>query len=138
MRNIKHQFMAFRNGIVADALRQAGMPYSIIFGLQLPQLSEIARSIDPDDKAQLAQELWADTNVRESRLLAAYLFPLSMPEDEAVAVAKSVLTREEADILAFRFLRRLPYAAELAARLEALPDQLPNYCAAALRRNLEA
>ena len=32
-----------RNGIVADTLRKAGSPYRIIFGLNLPQISEIAR-----------------------------------------------------------------------------------------------
>ena len=39
LKEIKHQFMAFRNGIVADALRKAGYDYKVIFGLQLPQLT---------------------------------------------------------------------------------------------------
>ena len=46
IKEIKHSFLAFRNGIVSDTLRKAGMPYGIIFGLQLPQLAEIARRYD--------------------------------------------------------------------------------------------
>ncbi len=62
LKDIKHQFMVFRNGIVADTLRNAGMPYHVIFGLQLPQLSQIARTVSPD--STLARELWEDKNVR--------------------------------------------------------------------------
>ena len=39
IKQIKHNFMAYRNGIVSDTLRKAGMPYNIIFGTQLPQIA---------------------------------------------------------------------------------------------------
>ena len=42
LQQIKSRFMAMRNGIVADALRKGGMPHKVIFGLNVPQLSEIA------------------------------------------------------------------------------------------------
>ncbi|MDE6010532.1 MAG: hypothetical protein K2F87_03665 [Muribaculaceae bacterium] len=132
---IKHSFMAYRNGIVADTLRKAGAPYGVIFGLQLPQLGDIARSQIPS--ADLARELWNDRNVRESRLLAAWLFPVGDLEyDEALGMATDVLTREEADILAFRLLRRLPYAPQLAETLLNASGTLPRYAGEALRRNL--
>ncbi len=129
--------MVFRNGIVADTLRNAGMPYHIIFGLQLPQLSQIARSITPS--VSIAKELWEDKNVRESRLLACYLFPKEeVSQDLALELARSVQTPEEADILCFRLLRYLPFAPALAAELEDSDNPTVTYCSKALRRNLAA
>lgn len=137
LKDIKHQFMVFRNGIVADALRNAGMPYHIIFGLQLPQLSQIARSLSSD--SALARELWEDKNVRESRLLACYVFPKEeVSQDVALELASSVQTPEEADILCFRLLRYLPFADTLASQLEDSDNPTVAYCSKALRRNLTA
>ena len=72
--------MAFRNGIVADTLRKAGLSFGIIFGLQLPQLKKIAADIkaeypDMKDLECLAKELIADNNVRESRILGFAIMP---------------------------------------------------------------
>ncbi len=135
MKDIKHQFMAFRNGIVADTLRNSGMPYRIIFGLQLPQIAGIARG--RQQSMELADALWADAGVRESRLLACYLFPPEeVSADKALLLACSVQTPEEADILCFRLLRRLPFAHDLATRLLEDDSPLPAYCGKALMRNL--
>lgn len=120
MKEIKHLFFTFRNGMMADTLRRYGMPYKTIFGLEIPRIAEIARGLAPS--AELADALWADREVRESRLLAAYLFPVeTMTEEKAVALAADVRTQEEADMLAFRLFKRLPFAARLLDRLEADP-----------------
>ena len=42
MQTVKRAFFAMRNGVIADTLRRAGSPFKIIFGLNLPQISEIA------------------------------------------------------------------------------------------------
>lgn len=134
MQDIKHQFLAFRNGIVADTLRKAGMPYPVIFGLQIPQIAQIAREAEASRRPllPLAERLWADRNVRESRLLACYLFPPGeIDTDKALSLASDVITHEEADILCFRLLRRLPFAESL---LNLLPSDA--YVTTALRRNL--
>lgn len=114
IKEIKHLFLAYRNGIIADTLRQAGYPQPIIFGLQLPQLGEIARQVLADpatERETLARELWADHKVRESRLLACWLFdPVTLTSEEAEALAADVRTLEEADILVFRLLRHYPVA----------------------------
>ena len=137
MKTVKHGFMTYRNGIVADALRKSGQPYSIIFGLQLPQLSQIARELEPS--VDLGRALWSDRNVRESRLLAAWLFPVeALSEDEALAMARDVRTREEADILAFRLLRRHPAADIIASTLLSESEPLPHYSGEALQRNINA
>lgn len=137
LKEIKHLFMAYRNGIVADALRQAGMPYEIIFGLQIPQLGDIARRAGKDDN--LASALWNDRKVRESRLLACWLFDeRSIDMDRALQLANDVRTNEEADILCFRLLRKLDFAPEVALRLFADGRPAVQYCGKALQRNLEA
>lgn len=117
MKEIKHQFFTYRNGAVADSLRRYGIPHKTIFGLDVPQLAAIARSLTPS--AELAGRLWADRDVRESRLLAAYLFPVDETTMErALELADDCRTQEEADMLAFRLFKRLPFAAELLARLQ--------------------
>ena len=153
LREIKHNFMVFRNGIISDTLRSSGMPYKIIFGLQLPQLSQIASGAiatlsEEKDEGQvlllrydLASRLWADRGIRESRLLAPYIFPPEMIEESlAFELARDVITKEEADILCFRLLRRLPFAESLARRLTDDDTLSPEarYCGQALFRNLEA
>lgn len=118
LKDIKHQFFTYRNGIIADTLRPLMPCYNVIFGLQVPQLAAIAR--ETERVPELARELWADRGVRESRLLAPYLFSAeTMSEDDAVALALDVQTQEEADMLAFRFLKRHSAAASILARLEA-------------------
>lgn len=139
LQEIKKEFMAYRNGIVADTLRKAGMPYKVIFGLNVPQIGGIARAVAADEREALAEELWADTEVRESRLLACWLFdPERIPYKEAQGLMDSVRTREEADILAFRLLRRHECAKQLATNIPAKATDLQKYAREALRRNLES
>lgn len=119
LQDIKRSFFTYRNGIIADTLRKAGMPYKVIFGLQIPQIAAIARDITPS--MEIADELWADSEVRESRLLATYLFPIeSVTEEKALSLLRSTRTPEESDMLSFRLLKRLPFAADLVSDKEAL------------------
>lgn len=107
----------YRNGVVADVLRRSGMPYEVIFGVDVPSLASIAREIGHDN--ELAQKLWKDKNVRESRLLATYLFDeQTLAIEEAAELCGEVLTPEEADMLYFRLLRHLPYLSDLYHVLE--------------------
>ncbi len=131
---IKKDFFTFRNGIVADTLRKAGMPYKVIFGLQIPQIAAIARRQVPS--MELADALWEDKEVRESRILATYLFPVSeISGEKAIALLRSVTTPEESDMLAFRLLKRLPFAEEILKEIEK-DSQIPEYAVASLRNHL--
>lgn len=129
IQEIHQRFFGFRNGIVAKTFHDAGAPYKRIFGLQVPQLGEIAREAGTDP--ELAKKLWEEKDCREARLLACYLFdPQCLAEEDALTLANDIHTREEADIMAWRLLRRLPYAANL-------PAKLSGYIAEALLRNLQ-
>ncbi len=126
LQEIKSEFFAYRNGIIADVLRSSGYPHGVIFGLNLPQLSALARRIseqteNPEELRELALQLWADKNVRESRMLSCYLFPPEeMSQKEAVKMALDSQTREEADMVAFRILKRRGDAHELLENLRQL------------------
>lgn len=56
LQHVKRRFFAMRNGVIADTYRRAGSPFRIIFGLNLPQITEIAAEFAPD--SELAAELW--------------------------------------------------------------------------------
>ena len=137
---IRKEFYALRNGMIADTLRKGGLGQKYIFGLQLPQIKEVAERFRPEseeDSANLARSLWSDRECREARLLACHLMPPSLlSNEEAGDWAESVTTREEADILAFRLLRHLPYAADLADTIASSEDSLKKYTATAIRRFL--
>lgn len=136
LKEIKHYFFTHRNGIVADTLKQAGAPHNIIFGLQIPDLSALARTLTPDK--ELGKALWADSDVRESRLLACWLTPAeSVNMEKALEMASETRTREEGDILAFRLLRFLPFAPQLAARLLKSQDSMTRHSGEALSRFVE-
>ncbi len=135
---IRKEFFALRNGMIADTLRKGGLEQKYIFGLQLPQIKEIAvrfRPAEDEESAALARALWSDRECREARLLACHLMPAtSMPDTEALKWVEDVCTREEADILAFRLLRNHPHAAAIANALEKEENTLKNYTAAAIKR----
>ncbi len=116
MRAVKGEFMAMKNGVVADALRKGGSPFRLIFGLNLPQISEIASRHGTD--TALAEELWANRGTRESMLLAPMLADVeNFDSDTARRWCADVPCVEVADVLCHRLLRRLPYSAALADEL---------------------
>lgn len=133
---VRHSFMIYRNGAVADTLRQAGWPHRLIYGLNVPQLKEIAAALQ-DGAPALAETLWRDRDCRESRLLACHLLPHSLNTSEALGLCRDLLTREEADMLAFRCLRHNPDAAAIEAALSADDSPMMQYAAEALRRFLQ-
>lgn len=136
MQQVKRRFFAMRNGIIADTLRQAGSPFRIIFGLNLPQIIDIASQTP--HTADLAERLWANTTTRESRLLAPMLYPREEFDiDTARRWVSSVETPEVADILCHRLLRHCPFATELAKELsEKTSTPIETYTALRLAFNI--
>jgi len=137
MQNVKRRFFALRNGDIAAMLRKAGSPYNIIFGLQLPQIVEVASASGIDDA--LADELWANSTTRESRLMAPMVvnrekFTIEKAR-EWISEVKSV---EEADVLCHRLLRHLSYAPQVVMEFLEAEDStdLQKYTALRLARNM--
>lgn len=124
--HIKQRFALMKNGVLSDTLHAMHLPHRIIWGLNLPQLREIAASVEPS--ISLARMLWADTATRESILLA----PMLMPRDGVdYAAARTLVheapTAESVDILCHSLLRHEPYAPELMEELAASPEPMHRY-----------
>lgn len=135
MQKVKRRFFAMRNGVIADTLRRGGHPCRMIFGLNLPQISEIAA--ETGFSKALALELWADRRTRESLLLAPMVYPAGeMAPETAREWMQSVPAAEVADVLCHRLLRRLPFAFGLAVEEAGDADPMARYTALRLMRNL--
>lgn len=116
MAGIKRQFFTYRNGVVADVMRRGGSPYRMIFGLTLPQVSAIAERIGIDDR--LSRALWADSEVRESQILATMVADTGLfTVDDAVDWTVQLRSVEIADILSLKLLRRMPCVDAVVMRL---------------------
>lgn len=126
---VKRRFFAMRNGIIADTLRKAGSPYRIIFGLNMPQLNEVARDFAPDPG--LAATLRMNVSTRESQLLYPMLLDASaLSPADAADMARNSTSVEAADVLCHSLLRHMPDSFGLALGLagQTEPD-MARYCA---------
>ncbi|MCM1504693.1 MAG: DNA alkylation repair protein [Muribaculum sp.] len=134
MQAIKHRFFALRNGAIADAMRRQGAPYKIIFGVNLPQLTAIAR--DTSQSADLAQQLWDNQSTRESMLIAPMLYPR---EEFGIDVARrwisTAVSAEAIDILCLKLLKTMEYAQSLSEELILSDRELDRYTALRLMFN---
>ena len=109
LKDVKKQFYAYRNGMLADRLRSAGDCHSVIFGLNLPQIVEISKSIGNDKN--LSEQLWANSTTRESRLLAPMIYPVAeFSETLAKVWIEGLENTEVVDVFCHRLLRRSEYA----------------------------
>ena len=142
LREIRKEFFAFRNGIVADKLRKAGDPHSMIMGCLLVDISAITARIresinDKEQLAAIASELWEDTKSRECRLAAPMLYPAEeMSLEEALQWCQTVETVEIADNLCHKLLRHINDADTLFRHLIADERPLIKYTGYRLLLNL--
>jgi 3-methyladenine DNA glycosylase AlkD len=134
MQNVKRRFFALRNGVIADVLRKAGSPYRIIFGLNLPQLTDVAHTVGINN--DLGRRLWANSTTRESRLLAPMVFDAStFAIDDARQLIRELISVEEADILCLKLLKRLDYHDRLIDEFHDSDRDMERYCALRLTAN---
>lgn len=134
---IKKDFFVYRNGIVADALKKIYPQDKLIYGLTVPQFMEIAKKYPKD--LTLALKLWEDKKTRESRLLALYLLPTDELDMEgAKNMILDVESTEEAEFLAFRVLKKLPFSENLLKEMENqnLEEKNLQYCLEMFKKNL--
>lgn len=110
LRDIKKELRAAMNGVLSAQMRQAGMPYKLIFGVELPRLQSIASEFEPS--RQLAQTLW-NQNIRECKLLACMLMPSQelLPEVAEIWVDESP-TAECIQLMVMLLLQHQTWAAE--------------------------
>lgn len=132
---IKRKFFAMRNGIIADTIRKAGLEYKMVFGLNIPQIKDIAATLP--HTPELAEEMWADRRTRESLLLAPMLYPIGeMDLATALRWASEAPTTEVADILCHSLLRHHPSAWDIAMEYVTSTSEITRYTAFRLLFNL--
>lgn len=111
IKELKKEFRSLMNGVISRALRERGLGYHIIFGVELPRLQELAEQYGKDET--LARALWKE-DVRESRLLAPMLQPVdTFSQEMACLWADDIHYGEEAEVYAKYLLQRLSSAKEL-------------------------
>ena len=125
VREIKGKLRLFMNGVLSQSLREKGLKYRLIFGVELPRLREIAAGYEQNH--ELAQALWKE-DIRECKILAAYLQPVeSFDAELADFWMESVHNTELADYLCMALLRRLPYASQKAFQWIASDNRMEVY-----------
>lgn len=114
---IKQQFMLMKNGVVSDSMKAAGSPHRIIWGLNMPQLREIAQRFDLS--GDLFDALWHDTSTRESVIIAPMLLPYDeLSVDDAITLIDEAPTLEAIDSLTFNALRHRRDVWDIIAALD--------------------
>ena len=73
LRGVKRDLRAMMNGVASASMREKGLAYKVIFGVELPRLQTLAEGL-PHTTA-LARALWSE-NIRECRLLAPMVHPV--------------------------------------------------------------
>lgn len=135
MRELKRRFFMMRNGAIGEQLRRNGLKYRIIFGLNMPQLIEIAGDFPVDRDFALA--LWANTSTRESMLMAPMLYPAEqLTLDDALKLAGESPSVEVTDNLCHRLLRKAPFVEEIINKCLTDKEERPlmRYCGLRLLR----
>lgn len=144
MQTVKRRFYAMRNGALAGQMRSRGLDYRINFGLNLPQIKEIAADVvasvpHTKELIDLSMELWANEATRESRLMAPMIFPADVfTRQLAERWLAEAQTVEVADVLCHALLRKCGFAYDVAMGLLGRPDatDMNRYAALRLLLNL--
>jgi 3-methyladenine DNA glycosylase AlkD len=131
---IKKELRASMNGILSARMREAGMPFRLIFGVELPRLQSIADEFPKD--ASLANQLW-NQSIRETKLLAIMLMPTeTFTKETANMWAETMVTAEEAQVMAMKLLSKTTHAKETSLKWLEEGKPLPCVCACLCLRHL--
>lgn len=122
------------NGVLSQSLREKGLKYRLIFGVELPRLKEIASGYEQNH--ELAQALWKE-DIRECKILAAYLQPTETFCPEIADIwMEQIHNTELADFVCMALFRRLPYASQKAFQWMASELRMEVYCGFRLMSHL--
>ena len=126
IQDLKKELRAAMNGILSARMREAGAPYKLVFGVELPRLQSIATEFQPS--RTLAQQLWNE-NIRECKLLAAMLMPPQefLPEIADIWIDE-IPTAEVAQVLSMQLISKEPWCATSAFEWIASPSPMRQLC----------
>lgn len=135
-------FRGRQNVVVSNLLREHGYLYKVAFGCSLPDIKSVARMLNEGAveglKAgkELAEDLWQDDAIRESKLCAPMLYPRGeMSLETAERWSQTIPTPEVADVVcmyAFQF----GIGQELISLWRDSEHPMQRYCARNLSKRL--
>lgn len=126
LRQIKRALRGVMNGPVSASMREKGLNYKVIFGVELPRLQQMASELP--HTYELAAALWKE-NIRECRLLAGMLMPIeSMDADLARVWVEQMQFVEEAECTVLHLFSREPWASVCAFEWIAAEGELFQLC----------
>lgn len=126
LKNIKLLLRAHMNGPVSQSLRDRGLNYRVIFGVEWPRIVELAGQY-PKSHA-LAAALWKE-NIRECRLMAPLLQPIDSYDGELAEVwIEDMYYPEEAQYCTMCLFQHLPNASDLAFKWIASSTEMKQLC----------
>ena len=115
IREIKTAFRQSMNADLSNSMRSGGLSYKMNFGVPSPRIRLIASKFTPD--VELARYLWNE-DVRESKMLATFLFPVSQFSfQEAMQWIDDLKYTEIADQLVMNLLIKSTCSAEICKAL---------------------
>ena len=123
---IKRDFRSLMNGTAAASLREKGLHYRLIFGVEWPQLMRLSAEIGKDH--DLAQALWKE-DIRECRLLAGLIQPVETFSLELANVwIETMHYPEEAQYTVLSLFQHLPHVSEAAFNWIARSEEMYRLC----------
>ena len=123
---IKRDFRSLMNGTAAASLREKGLHYRLIFGVEWPQLMRLSAEIGKDH--DLAQALWKE-DIRECRLLAGLVQPVETFSPELADVwIETMHYPEEAQYTVLSLFQHLPHVSEAAFNWIARSEEMYRLC----------
>lgn len=123
---IKRDFRSLMNGTAAASLREKGLHYRLIFGVEWPQLMRLSAEIGKDH--DLAQALWKE-DIRECRLLAGLIQPVKTFSLELADVwIETMHYPEEAQYTVLSLFQHLPHVSEAAFNWIARSEEMYRLC----------
>lgn len=126
LRYIKRSLRGVMNGPVSASMRDKGLNYKVIFGVELPRLQEMAQEL-PHTYA-LAAALWKE-NIRECRLLAGMLMPPTEMDAELAEVwVEQMQYVEEAECTVMHLFSKQPWASSKAFEWIAAEGEMYQLC----------
>lgn len=126
LRHVKRSLHGMMNGPVSASMREKGLTYKVIFGVELPRLQSFSQ--DLPHTAALAAALWKE-DIRECRLLAGMVMPAeTFGADLAELWTEQMRFTEEAECTVMHLFCRLPEASTLAYAWIASEDRMHALC----------
>lgn len=126
LQEIKQNLRTMMNGPLSQSLREKGLGYRVIFGVEWPRLMAFAAEIGKDHS--LAQDLWKE-DIRECRLLAGLVQPTESFYPEIADIwVESMRYPEEAQYTVLTLFSHLPYASDKAFQWIAAAEEMKQLC----------